>query len=178
QRPARRHVAHLPHDDRRRRRGRHDRRAAAAAHPARPDRPRSRREPAVAGELTDPHDAAAARVAASSVVPRPPHNGGMRLANARLLDGTLADLDIVDGEIERVSPAGSTPAVGQRRDLEGATVVPGLWDEHTHLGQWARHRTRVSVLDAETADEAATIAARAATTHRGTDPLVLTGMRD
>ncbi|WP_343918971.1 amidohydrolase family protein, partial [Agrococcus citreus] len=102
----------------------------------------------------------------------------MRLANARLLDGTLTDLDIVDGEIERVSAAGSTPAVGERRDLEGATVVPGLWDEHTHLGQWARHRTRVSVLDAETADEAAAIAARAASVHTGTDPLVLTGMRD
>lgn len=102
----------------------------------------------------------------------------MRLANARLLDGTLTDLDFVDGEIERVSPAGSTPAAGERRDLEGAAVIPGLWDEHTHMGQWARHRTRASVLEAETAEAAAAIAARVAADHRGTDPLVLVGMRD
>lgn len=102
----------------------------------------------------------------------------MRLANARLLDGTLTDIDLVDGEIERVSPAGSTPAVGERRDLEGAAVIPGLWDEHTHMSQWARHRTRQSVLEAESAAEAAAMARRAAAQHRGSDPLVLVGMRD
>lgn len=102
----------------------------------------------------------------------------MRLENARLIDGSLTDIDIVDGEIERVSPAGSTPAVGERRDLEGATVVPGLWDEHTHVGQWARHRTRASVVSAETADAAAAIARDAAAAHDGTEPLVLVGMRD
>lgn len=102
----------------------------------------------------------------------------MRLANARLLDGSLTDIDVIDGEIERVSPAGSTPAAGERRDLEGAAVIPGLWDEHTHMGQWARHRTRPSVLDAETADEAVAMAAAAAAGHRGAEPLVLVGMRD
>ncbi|WP_347754620.1 amidohydrolase family protein [Agrococcus sp. ProA11] len=119
----------------------------------------------------------------------------MRLANVRLLDGLyslggapatgdlLADVDIVDGAIERVSPAGSTPSVGEREDLDGATLIPGLWDEHTHMGQWARHRTRPSVLDAATADEAAAIAgtaARAHAAHAGAagDPLVLVGMRD
>ncbi|MCH1884072.1 amidohydrolase family protein [Agrococcus sp. ARC_14] len=107
----------------------------------------------------------------------------MRLANARLLvgspsDSPLVDLDIVDGEIERVSPAGSTASAGQRHDLEGATVVPGLWDEHTHLGQWARHRTRPSVLDAESAEDVAASAGAAAGAHTGADPLVLVGMRD
>ena len=102
----------------------------------------------------------------------------MRLANARLLDGTLADIDLVDGTIDRVSPAGSTPAAGARQDLAGATVIPGLWDEHTHLGQWARHRLRPSVLDAADSDAAAAIAAAAAGAHEGTEPLVLVGMRD
>ncbi|GEK81115.1 amidohydrolase [Agrococcus baldri] len=102
----------------------------------------------------------------------------MRLANARLLSGTMVDIDVVDGEIERVSPAGSTPSAGERHDLEGATVVPGLWDEHTHMGQWARHRTRPSVLDASSADEAAALARAAVAAHTGSDPLVLVGMRD
>lgn len=106
----------------------------------------------------------------------------MRLANVRLLanpaDESLTDLDIVDGVIERVSPAGSTPSAGELHDLEGATVIPGLWDEHTHMGQWARHRTRPSVLAAADAEAAASIAREAASTHTGTDPLVLVGMRD
>ncbi len=103
----------------------------------------------------------------------------MRLANARLLGtDSLTDIDIVAGETERVSPAGTTPSADERVDLAGATVVPGLWDEHTHLGQWARHRTRPSVLEAASAEEAAAIAREAAHRHRGAEPLVLVGMRD
>lgn len=102
----------------------------------------------------------------------------MRLAHARLLDGALADIDILDGDIQRVSPAGSTPSAGERHDLGGAPVIPGLWDEHTHMGQWARHRTRPSVLEADSADEVAAIAGAAARAHAGAEPLVLVGMRD
>lgn len=138
----------------------------------------------------------------------------MRLANARLLDpaGTaltptnpartspaptapaaidpastaLVDIDVVDGAIDRVSPAGSTPhaqtrGADERYDLEGALVIPGLWDEHTHMGQWARHRTRPSVLEAASAEAAAEVARTAAQAHAAsgsTEPLVLVGMRD
>ncbi len=41
---------------------------------------------------------------------------------------------IVDARIEAIFPAGSAPAVGDAQvvDLEGAYLMPGLWDVHVH----------------------------------------------
>lgn len=102
----------------------------------------------------------------------------MRLADARLLDGSLVDIDLAGEAIARVSPAGSTPSAGERIALDGAPVVPGLWDAHTHMAQWALFRARPSVLDAPTAAAAALVAREAAAAHPGPGPLVLVGMRD
>lgn len=102
----------------------------------------------------------------------------MRLADARLLDGSLVDIDLDGSSIARVSPAGSTATAAERVALDGAAVVPGLWDSHTHMGQWALFRARPSVLEAPTAAAAALVAQEAAATHAGPGPLVLVGMRD
>lgn len=79
------------------------------------------------------------------------------LADARLLHGAgLVDLLVRDGVVARISPAGSLPDGGADRvDLGGRTVVPGLWDAHTHLTQWALVRRRLDVTAATSPQHAA-----------------------
>lgn len=79
----------------------------------------------------------------------------MILSNARV-DGTIVDLELAGGVIAGVHPAGSGVG-GPRRhvDLDGRVVLPGLWDEHVHMTQWAIARRRVDVAAASSAVEAA-----------------------
>lgn len=42
-------------------------------------------------------------------------------------------------------------------DLEGRTAVPGLWDEHVHMGMWAAHRRRIDLRSATSAEEVAVL---------------------
>ncbi|GAA2015834.1 amidohydrolase family protein [Nakamurella flavida] len=44
---------------------------------------------------------------------------------------------------------------GRRVDLAGRWIVPGLWDEHVHLTQWAMTRRRLDVSPASSAAHAA-----------------------
>lgn len=46
----------------------------------------------------------------------------------------LVDLDLVDGRIAAIKPAGATP---HGLDADGATLLPGLWDAHTHFSTHA-----------------------------------------
>ncbi|GAA1863098.1 amidohydrolase [Myceligenerans crystallogenes] len=90
------------------------------------------------------------------------------LTRARLL-GTdhLVDLHLGDGLITRIVPsgtssgpstvagAGEAPGRGPEVvDLDGRWVVPGLWDAHTHLEQWALVRRRLDVSSATSAAHA------------------------
>jgi imidazolonepropionase-like amidohydrolase len=66
------------------------------------------------------------------------------LTGARLGGGGPAvSLRVEGGRITSVVPAGEQPPVraGDRRaDLDGRTVLPGLWDAHVHMTQWAGTR--------------------------------------
>lgn len=97
----------------------------------------------------------------------------MRLENARLLDGTLVDLAIDGDRIASVTPAGADRPDAEALDLEGATVLPGLWDEHVHVGQWALYRSRVDLRGAGSPAEAAALLRPS---QRGR-PVVGVGMR-
>lgn len=72
----------------------------------------------------------------------------------------LVDLRITDGLIGEVAPSGSGPGHGLRRtaqrddlvlDADGRWAIPGLWDAHVHLRQWAQTRTRLDVSKADSA---------------------------
>lgn len=57
-------------------------------------------------------------------------------------------LRIDDGTIVAAG-AGLAPEPGDRViDAEGRWAIPGLWDQHVHLTQWAQTRTRLDVSDA------------------------------
>ncbi|WP_432456986.1 amidohydrolase [Cellulomonas iranensis] len=116
------------------------------------------------------------------VLPRP-----LVLHRARLL-GADAPVDVVvrDGRLAAVRPVGAAldgaagAAGAEVVDLDGRWVVPGLWDQHTHLTQWALARGRLDVSTAGSAAEAVALVAgrlRAQPPAPGR-PLVGIGFRD
>lgn len=57
----------------------------------------------------------------------------MRIANARLADGNLCDIDVAAGRIVALAAASGAPAAGDDIDLGGALALPPLVDGHIHL---------------------------------------------
>ena len=63
-------------------------------------------------------------------------SAGVLLRAARL-SGAVADLLVADGRVSAIGPELAAPAGSETVDLEGRTVLPGLWDNHVHFDQWA-----------------------------------------
>ncbi|HEY5060042.1 MAG TPA: amidohydrolase family protein, partial [Gemmatimonadaceae bacterium] len=78
---------------------------------------------------------------------RPVAEGSIALVGATLFDGTSspgipdATVVVAGGRIVAAGPRATTvvPAGARRIDVTGKTIMPGLWDMHTHLMQmeWA-----------------------------------------
>jgi predicted amidohydrolase YtcJ len=76
-----------------------------------------------------------------------------------------ADVLIEDGIITAVGPEARSrgvPAV----DGGGRWLVPGLWDAHVHLGQWALARRRLDLSLASSPEDALTLVAQAVRSGR------------
>lgn len=72
------------------------------------------------------------------------------------------DIAVVDGEIAELRPAESaSPVLTRSVDLDGRWVVPGLWDNHVHMNQWALATHRLDVSSAMSAREAGAMVAAA-----------------
>ncbi|MCA9656627.1 MAG: amidohydrolase family protein [Myxococcales bacterium] len=81
---------------------------------------------------TSPAPTAAGRAGAVAPVPSRPRSDHLLLTGARIPGRGLVDVEARDGRIARILPAG-TGAEGERIELGGRTLVPGLIDSHVHL---------------------------------------------
>ena len=79
-------------------------------------------------------------------------------AARRLLptDGPL-DVFVRDGVIADIAPAGALRPRGEVLDAAGRWLIPGLWDHHVHVVQWALVAQREVLGPAESAAHAASI---------------------
>jgi predicted amidohydrolase YtcJ len=104
---------------------------------------------------------------------------GLILANARIPGRAAAvDLHLAGDRVAAIVAAGDgLPADGgERVDLEGRWVVPGLHDRHVHASQWAMVSRR---LDLSRADSATAVARLVeASVARGDHEVVGFGYRD
>lgn len=97
----------------------------------------------------------------------------MILRDVRLVDGITAhpaepvDVRLENGVITEIAPR--VTARDAVADGAGRWLVPGLWDHHVHLDQWALYASRVDLSRAGSAAEAAAtmLAAAAASTLGG-----------
>ena len=71
------------------------------------------------------------------------------------------DVHLRAGAVSAIIPSrpgsGALPAATRVVDLEGRYAVPGLWDEHVHMTQWALASNRLDLSGAGSAREAAAV---------------------
>ena len=82
------------------------------------------------------------------------------------------DLRITAGMVTAVAAGLDAPGTGQVLDAAGRWAIPGLWDAHVHLRQWAQTRTRLDVGAARSAAEAAEMVGRHATALASPDSVI------
>ena len=100
------------------------------------------------------------------------------------------DIALSGGLVAALVPAGSRPPAGNAGaatgpddgaaayDLDGRFVLPGLWDNHVHFGQWVTRRQRLDVTAAASAAEVLAAVHTAIKTAADTEMLVGYGFRD
>ncbi|MFE3737313.1 amidohydrolase family protein [Streptomyces sp. NPDC059134] len=92
--------------------------------------------------------------------------------------GPLCDVRTGGGRVTEIRPSPGAPGGGPCVDLDGRTLLPGLWDGHVHIVRWAVARRRLDLAGLGSARAAASAAgARAATLPPG-ETLAGYGFRD
>lgn len=80
------------------------------------------------------------------------------LENVRIPgDDAPVSVHISRGRVSRIGAAAEFPSAAPVIDAEGRHLIPGLWDEHIHMTQWALHANRIDLSAAGTAREAAAV---------------------
>ncbi|MCT1557820.1 amidohydrolase family protein [Helcobacillus massiliensis] len=76
------------------------------------------------------------------------------------------DVRIVDGRITEIAERLSRTSGEQVVDAAGAFAIPGLWDQHVHVGQTAQGRSRLDTSGATSLDDLLGLARRALAARR------------
>lgn len=63
------------------------------------------------------------------------------------------DVLVRGGRVVSVDPAGSRPVTTESVDAGGRPLIPGLWDKHVHMTEWARSSRRLDLGGAASPDE-------------------------
>ena len=95
----------------------------------------------------------------------------------QLGDTSPCDVQITGGVITQIVPvdtATDAPSV----DLDGRTLIPGLWDEHVHATQWALAGNRFDLSAAASAREALELVRTQITAAARPTPLIGVRFRD
>ncbi len=101
------------------------------------------------------------------------------LAGVRIAGGPDAPVDVVleDGRVAEVRPAGMEASDGEVMNADGRWILPGLWDSHVHMTQWAQTARRFDLSGTGTAAEVLSIV-DAQTRRDGVEAAVGFGFRD
>jgi predicted amidohydrolase YtcJ len=84
------------------------------------------------------------------------------LLRSAALDGPeseVTDVLVDGGRIAAIGPGLPAPPDAETVDLDGRTLLPGLWDSHVHFDQWTLARRRLDLGPARSAAEAVALVA-------------------
>jgi predicted amidohydrolase YtcJ len=94
---------------------------------------------------------------------------GARLVPVRGNDVTMPWLEVPDGPVDVLVIDGRVVEVGERlarpggvaeHQADGRWLMPGLWDQHVHLGQWTMASQRLDLTGTHSVEEVLEIVAR------------------
>jgi predicted amidohydrolase YtcJ len=66
-------------------------------------------------------------------------------------DAACSNIHVRDGLVSRITAADELPRGVRVVDFDGRHAVPGLWDEHVHMTQWALAANRIDLSQAASA---------------------------
>ncbi|KGN41408.1 amidohydrolase [Knoellia aerolata] len=73
--------------------------------------------------------------------------------------GVPVDVRVEADRVVEVAPTLRPTGADQVLEAEGRWLVPGLWDQHVHMGQWAANATRLDLSSTSSAGEVVRIVA-------------------
>ncbi len=91
--------------------------------------------------------------------------------------GGPVDVLVEDGRVTEVGPRLHRPDGVEEVAAEGRWLMPGLWDQHTHLGQWTLNRERLDLSEARSPEDCLRLLADVLGEDDGDAPVVGFGHR-